>query len=88
MFFGRDHIACLGAAGGDQKEQGPLHRSNFLQDWTISAKVPQGGIATWRLDVKAAGSGVTGDLLAPLAGPFDLIAANLPYVSRDEQGAR
>jgi predicted dehydrogenase len=40
------------------------YRANFLQDWTISAKVPQGGMATWRLDVKAAGSGVTGDLLA------------------------
>ena len=43
----------------------PYHfRSNFLQDWTISADVPQGGDALWRLDVKAAGSGVTGDLLA------------------------
>jgi len=40
------------------------YRANFLQDWTISKKVPQGGMATWRLDVKAAGSGVTGDLLA------------------------
>lgn len=39
-------------------------RSNFLQDWTISPDVPQGGDATWRLDVDAAGSGVTGDLLA------------------------
>jgi predicted dehydrogenase len=40
------------------------YRANFLQDWTISADVPQGGTGTWRLDVKAAGSGVTGDLLA------------------------
>jgi len=40
------------------------YRANFLQDWTISRDVPQGGMATWRLDVKAAGSGVTGDLLA------------------------
>jgi predicted dehydrogenase len=40
------------------------YRANFLQDWTISADVPQGGPATWRLDVAAAGSGVTGDLLA------------------------
>jgi predicted dehydrogenase len=39
-------------------------RANFLQDWTISPDVPQGGDALWRLDVKAAGSGVTGDLLA------------------------
>jgi predicted dehydrogenase len=40
------------------------YRALFLQDWTISADVPQGGAATWRLDVEAAGSGVTGDLLA------------------------
>lgn len=40
------------------------YRSNFLQDWTISSDVPQGGAATWRLDSAAAGSGVTGDLLA------------------------
>ena len=40
------------------------YRANFLQDWTISPNVPQGGMATWRLDVKAAGSGVIGDLLA------------------------
>jgi len=40
------------------------YRANFLQDWTISTNVPQGGMGTWRLDVKAAGSGVTGDLLA------------------------
>ncbi|GEO08805.1 Gfo/Idh/MocA family protein [Segetibacter aerophilus] len=40
------------------------YRANFLQDWTINANVPQGGQGTWRLDVDAAGSGVTGDLLA------------------------
>ncbi len=40
------------------------YRAVFLQDWTISADLPQGGDALWRLDVKAAGSGVTGDLLA------------------------
>ena len=40
------------------------YRANFLQDWTIAEDVPQGGAATWRLDVNAAGSGVTGDLLA------------------------
>jgi len=40
------------------------YRANFLQDWTISAEVPQGGDGTWRLDAAAAGSGVTGDLLA------------------------
>src|SRR5438046_1621269 len=40
------------------------YRANFLQDWTISADLPQGGTGLWRLDVNAAGSGVTGDLLA------------------------
>jgi len=40
------------------------YRANFLQDWTISADVPQGGTAAWRLDAEAAGSCVTGDLLA------------------------
>ncbi len=40
------------------------YRAKFLQDWTISKDVPQGGDSLWRLDVKAAGSGVTGDLLA------------------------
>src|SRR5438309_2277774 len=39
-------------------------RAKFLQDWTISADLPQGGNALWRLDINAAGSGVTGDLLA------------------------
>ena len=58
------------------------YRANFLQDWTISANVPQGGMATWRLDVKAAGSGVTGDLLAHCIdtamwqnGPIDSVCA-------------
>jgi myo-inositol 2-dehydrogenase/D-chiro-inositol 1-dehydrogenase len=40
------------------------YRAKFLQDWTISPDVPQGGAGLWRLDVKVAGSGVTGDLLA------------------------
>ena len=40
------------------------YRANFLQDWTINANLPQGGEALWRLDIDAAGSGVTGDLLA------------------------
>ena len=43
----------------------PYHyRAQFLQDWTIAPDLPQGGAALWRLDVNAAGSGVTGDLLA------------------------
>jgi predicted dehydrogenase len=40
------------------------YRAKFLQDWTISEELPQGGEGLWRLDVKVAGSGVTGDLLA------------------------
>jgi predicted dehydrogenase len=40
------------------------YRAVFLQDWTISPDLPQGGEGLWRLDVDAAGSGVTGDLLA------------------------
>jgi myo-inositol 2-dehydrogenase/D-chiro-inositol 1-dehydrogenase len=40
------------------------YRSQFLQDWTISRDLPQGGEGLWRLDVSVAGSGVTGDLLA------------------------
>jgi len=40
------------------------YRANFLQDWTISADLPTGGEGLWRLDSEAAGSGVTGDLLA------------------------
>ena len=40
------------------------YRAKFLQDWTISKDLPQGGEGLWRLDVSVAGSGVTGDLLA------------------------
>jgi predicted dehydrogenase len=40
------------------------YRANFLQDWTISTDLPQGGAGLWRLDAASAGSGVTGDLLA------------------------
>ena len=40
------------------------YRANFLQDWTISADLPQGGAGLWRIDARVAGSGVTGDLLA------------------------
>jgi predicted dehydrogenase len=58
------------------------YRAKFLQDWTISADLPQGGTGLWRLDVAAAGSGVTGDLLAHcidtaiwLNGPVDSLTA-------------
>jgi predicted dehydrogenase len=40
------------------------YRAKFLQDWTISKDLPQGGEGLWRLDINVAGSGVTGDLLA------------------------
>ena len=40
------------------------YRAKFLQDWTISRDLPQGGEGLWRLDAAVAGSGVTGDLLA------------------------
>jgi predicted dehydrogenase len=58
------------------------YRAKFLQDWTISKDLPQGGAGLWRLDVKVAGSGVTGDLLAHcidtaiwLNGRFDTVNA-------------
>jgi hypothetical protein len=31
------------------------YRANFLQDWTISADLPQGGAGLWRLDAKGGG---------------------------------
>jgi len=58
------------------------YRAKFLQDWTISKELPQGGEGLWRLDVQVAGSGVTGDLLAHcvdtamwLNGPIDAVTA-------------
>ncbi|EDY21475.1 conserved hypothetical protein [Chthoniobacter flavus Ellin428] len=49
---------------GQARPDLPTTARTFLQDWTISADLPQGGAGLWRLDAKAAGSGVTGDLLA------------------------
>lgn len=58
------------------------YRAVFLQDWTISSDLPQGGAGLWRLDASVAGSGVTGDLLAHcidtaiwLNGSFDSVTA-------------
>jgi myo-inositol 2-dehydrogenase/D-chiro-inositol 1-dehydrogenase len=58
------------------------YRTVFLQDWTISSDLPQGGEGLWRLDANVAGSGVTGDLLAHnidtamwLNGPIDEVTA-------------
>lgn len=67
-------------------------RSNFLQDWTISPDVPQGGAGLWRLDVQAAGSGVTGDLLAHnidtamwLNGPITRVVARTETFVKQRQ---
>jgi predicted dehydrogenase len=57
------------------------YRANFLQDWTISADLPQGGAGLWRLDAKAAGSGVTGDLLAHCIDTALWLNGNLADVS-------
>lgn len=58
------------------------YRAKFLQDWTISETIPQGGAGLWRLDSAVAGSGVTGDLLAHcidsamwLNGPISTVTA-------------
>lgn len=58
------------------------YRAKFLQDWTISRDLPQGGAGLWRLDASVAGSGVTGDLLAHaidtalwLNGPMHKVSA-------------
>ena len=40
------------------------YRACYLQDWTISPDLPQGGQTLWRLDKDVAGSGVTGDLIS------------------------
>src|SRR4029450_4794618 len=68
----------------DQGKLGRIfhYRAKFLQDWTISKDLPQGGEGLWRLDVSVAGSGVTGELLAPcidtalwLNGPISEVVA-------------
>jgi predicted dehydrogenase len=58
------------------------YRAKYLQDWTINPNLPQGGNTLWRLDAAAAGSGVTGDLLAHsidlalwLTGPIKQVSA-------------
>src|SRR4029079_2188531 len=58
------------------------YRAKFLQDWTIKSDLPQGGQGLWRLDVAAAGSGVSGELLAHcidtalwLNGPIESLSA-------------
>jgi predicted dehydrogenase len=66
------------------------YRTKFLQDWTMSPDLPQGGEGLWRLDVSVAGSGVTGDLLAHnidtaiwLNGPItELVAMTETFVKQ------
>lgn len=57
------------------------YRANFLQDWTMSTDLPQGGQGLWRLDVDAAGSGVTGDLLAHCIDTALWLNGNISRVS-------
>ncbi len=68
------------------------YRAKFLQDWTISSDLPQGGEGLWRLDVGVAGSGVTGDLLAHcidtalwLNGPIDSVSGMTETFIRERQ---
>jgi myo-inositol 2-dehydrogenase/D-chiro-inositol 1-dehydrogenase len=68
------------------------YRAKFLQDWTISTDLPQGGTALWRLDAKVAGSGVTGDLLAHcidtamwLNGPVAAVSAMTETFIKERQ---
>ncbi len=57
------------------------YRAKYLQDYTISPDVPQGGDALWRLDANVAGSGVTGDLLAHSIDTAMWLIGNISSVS-------
>ena len=73
----------------------PFHyRATYNQDYTISADVPQGGMALWRLDARVAGSGVTGDLLAHsidtaewLNGPIQRVVAHTETFVKERKHA-
>jgi predicted dehydrogenase len=73
----------------------PFHyRATYNQDYTISADVPQGGMALWRLDSRVAGSGVTGDLLAHsidtaewLNGPIRSVTAHAETFIKERKHA-
>lgn len=78
----------------DEGRLGQIFHSRhlFLQDWTISRDIPQGGNSLWRLDAKAAGSGVTGDLLAHnidtamwLNGPIEKVTAMTEIFTRERK---
>ena len=64
------------------------YRANFLQDWTISTDLPQGGEGLWRLDVAVAGSGVTGDLLAHYIDTALWLNGPITEVTRDDRDVR
>ena len=74
----------------DQGKLGRIfhYRANFLQDWTISADLPQGGTGLWRLDAAAAGSGVTGDLLAHCIDTAIWLNGSINTVCRDDRDIR
>ncbi len=73
----------------------PFHyRATYLQDYTIGADVPQGGMSLWRLDSRVAGSGVTGDLLAHsidtaewLNGPIARVVAHTETFVKERKHA-
>lgn len=73
----------------------PFHyRAVYLQDYTISQKVPAGGASLWRLDAKIAGSGVTGDLLAHsidaaewINGPIKKVCARTEIFIKERMNA-
>ena len=73
----------------------PFHyRATYNQDYTISADVPQGGMALWRLDARVAGSGVVGDLLAHsidtaewLNGPIQRVVAHTETFIKERKHA-
>ncbi len=78
----------------DEDKLGRIYHSRhlFLQDWTISRELPQGGNTLWRLDARAAGSGVTGDLLAHnidiamwLNGPIEKVCATTETFVRERK---
>lgn len=68
------------------------YRATYLQDWTISPKVPVGGAATWRLDKDVAGAGVSGDLSTHnidtalwLNGPISRVCAMTEIFIKDRE---
>lgn len=86
VFFNYRRVPAV-ALARQMVEEGRLgrifhYRAKYLQDWTMNPNLPQGGNTLWRLDGEAAGSGVTGDLLAHaidlalwLVGPIAEVSA-------------